>query len=513
MNPDAFSTLMLLGTGRLKEPPPSPFPVTAGAWAALDWSQPEAAALAGCALHAAATRAGFTCHREFVLPEPCDGESRPPAPAAAGAVLRHILGGEDSGCLREWLETCAAGGFIAAPRNLPALFDKAAQDPDLRPLVASIMGERGAWLSRRTGLTGLLPTSSTLTDESWETGTLPERTAWFHSVRQSDPPRAAAALTAAWPQESGENRVAFLKVIGGAPTDAELPLLENQALKDRTKEVRCRTHTALMARPDSAFAGRAFSRGRELFKVEGSFLTKRLVLTLPDAFDPAWKNDGLEEKVPAGSKRMGPRAFWAMQLLGLVPLTKWTSHFQLELPKLLALNKDPESAGVILLGWLLSAMNHPEPRAAEALAFHLAGLDAWPIDAPPVIPTFLRLTSALPGETAARIVEAAEANLIKSTAPGQLFSASRFPVPETAAPRWFSAILTGLQAQPYPLFQAAASRQLAGRLPISFLPAALRRISQEPALTTASESFARTLEFRLQLHQSFIGTGTADKRE
>ena len=28
-----------------------------------------------------------------------------------------------------------------------------------------------------------------------------------------------------------------------------------------------------------------------------------------------------------------------------------------------------------------------------------------------------------------------------------------------------------------------------------------------------TETFARTLEFRLQLHQSFIGTGTANERE
>ena len=512
MNPDAFSTLMLLGTGRLKEPPPSPFPVTAGAWAALDWSQPEAAALAGCALHAAATAAGYEPHKDIPLPNPCPPETRPQVPTHAGTVLRHVLGGEFPECLPEWLECCAAAGAIAAPRDLPALLGKAVQDRALRPLIAALLGERGRWLAQSYQLSGLFPVSEILPDEAWETGSLPERTAWFQHTRRTEPARTAAALTTAWPQESGDTRAAFLAVIGNDPAPEEIPLLES-AVKDRKREVRLLARTALMARPQSDWTRRAFARALPLLKMEGLLLTKRLVLHLPEAFDPEWKEDGLEEKVPAGSKGLGPRAWWAVQLLACVPLSLWTEHFKLEFAKLLTLNKDIESSTVILSGWLESAITGPETTSAEALATHLSNFGKWPASTPQVLPTFLRLLSVLPDETAARLVEAAEAGILASLAPGQLYTTSTFRLPASAAPRWLAALLPQLQNPTHSSIQAPSIRQLARRFPPSFIPETLTRLAREPALTSATETFARALEFRLQLHQSFAETPTENERE
>ena len=503
MNHDAFTTLLLLGTGRLKTPPPAPFPVLEAAWAALDWSRAEAAALSGCALRAAATGAGFAARAGFSLEEPCAEESRPAAPAAAGAVLRRILGGEAPECLPEWLERCAAGGFLAAPRDLPALLETARRDQETRPALSAVLGARGAWLARREGMAPLFPAAETGTDDAWETGSLTERLAWLRAARRMDPARAASALAAVWPGESAENRIAFLTVIGGAPTDDELPFLENTALRDRRREVRALVRGALLSRPAGAFVSRAFARAVPLLRMEGMLLMKRLVLDLPAAFDPAWKDDGLEEKLPAGAKGLGPRAHWAVQLLGCVPLSRLAAHFQMEPAKLLTLNKDPDSARRILLGWLEAALAHPEPDSAEALARHLAGLEKWPGEFPPAVPALVRLLGALPEDTAARLVEAAEAGVLASAAPGQLFSATRFPVPPAAAARWLTAVLAGLRAKPYPVFQAPAARRLALRFPVSFLPEALRRLAAEESLSSAAEAFGRVLEFRLQLHEAF----------
>jgi hypothetical protein len=509
MNPDALTTLMLLGTNRLKTPPAAPFPVLDGAWAALDWSQPETAALAACALTAAATSAGFTGRRDLALPEPSGPETRPVAPTATGAILRHLLSGEMPECLPEWLECCAAGGWVAAPRDLPALLVKAAQERPLRSLIAAVLGERGAWLARQTGQADLIAPPADPDDSLWETGTLTERLAWFKSTRQADPARAAAALATAWPQESGETRAGFLTVIGNAPHPAELPLLES-AIKDRKREVRLLARTALMALPQSTWSQRAFARALPLLKIEGILLTKHLVLHLPEAFDPLWKEDGLEEKVPAGSKGLGPRAWWAIQLLACVPLSLWADHFQMDFARLLTLNKDSASKDVILTGWLESAITGPEPATAEALASHLASLEKWPVSTPSPIPCFLKLLHVLSDETAARLVEAAEAGVLSSIAPGQLFAASTFPGPAAAAPRWFAALLPRLQNPVYSLFQTPTVRQLARRLPFAFIPEALAQLARESTLTSTSETFTRALEFRLQLHQSFTTKQTSD---
>jgi hypothetical protein len=119
----------------------------------------------------------------------------------------------------------------------------------------------------------------------------------------------------------------------------------------------------------------------------------------------------------------------------------------------------------------------------------------------------------LSDETAARLVESAEAGVLSSIAPGQLFAASTFPVPAAAAPRWFAALLPRLQNPVYSLFQTPTVRQLARRLPRAFIPEALAQLARESTLTSTSETFTRALEFRLQLHQAFTTKQTSDERE
>lgn len=536
MNPDAFTTTLLLGTARIKAPPPAPFALLEEAWNALDWtSQPESAALAACALRAAAAAAGFVSRSGFPDEPPCPPESCPAAPAAAGAMLRRILSGEAPECLTEWLDCCRTGGFLAAPRDLPALLERASRDPENRPAIADILGERGVWLARREGMADDFSGTSAFTSASvstfaptasadsenpastlWETGTLPQRLAWFRAARTSDPATAAAALEASWAQESGDTRLAFLTVIAAeGASDAEVPVLETSALKDRRREVRQLARAALMALPRSAFADRAFARASVLLRLEsgsagaGDPSAKQFVLTLPEAFDPSWKADGIEEKPPAGLTQTGPRAFHAVQLLSAVPLSRWTEHFQMEPDQLLAANRDLESASILLTAWLTAALAHPEAASAEALARHLAGLSHWPADAPqPAVPAFLRLLSVLPPAAAAALVLSAESGILRHTAPGQLLIATRFPLPPDQAGAWLAAALTVLQTKPYPLLQSPAARQLALRFPISFLPEALRLLAAEPALSTPAEAFARLLEFRQLLHTAFQPAGT-----
>ena len=96
----------------------------------------------------------------------------------------------------------------------------------------------------------------------------------------------------------------------------------------------------------------------------------------------------------------------------------------MDFARLLTLNKDAASSDVILTGWLESSVTGPEPTTAEALASHLSSFEKWPVHTPSAIPCFLKLLLVLPDETAARLVEAAEAGVLSSIAPGQLFAAS-----------------------------------------------------------------------------------------
>lgn len=501
MSSDPLTTLLLLGTARLQAPPAAPAPCLSEAWKLLDWTQPESAVLSGCALRAAAAGAGFLAIQGVPLPAACPPESLPAAPPAASGMLRRILDGEFPECLPEWLSACAAARRTAAARDLPALLGIAGQQAALRPRIHAILGERGRWLARRMDLSRLFPEPEPPGDEAWETGGLTQRVEWLRHHREADPARAAEALAAVWAQESGDTRAAFLTVIGASPTALEIPLLET-ATRDRKREVRQLARAALMARPSCAWTARAVARARPLLRVEGMLLTKRLVLQLPEAFDPAWKNDGLEEKVPPGAKGMGPRAWWASQLLACVPLSAWEGALEMEFPQLLRLNKDKESASFILSGWVESATTAPEPATAELLAHHLAGLAKWPLPMP-VLTVLQRLVEVLPDEKAARVVEAAEEGILTKAAPAQLFSTTAFPLPAEAAPRWFQALLPHLQHQPYPSLQIPAVRQLALRFPVGFLSEALTHLSQQPALTPTAEAFARGLEFRQNLHTHF----------
>jgi hypothetical protein len=296
----------------------------------------------------------------------------------------------------------------------------AARERALRPAVAAVLGARGAWLARRTEGWGevLEAASENIADAAWETGSIAERAAWLRQARAADPARGAEVLAKAWGEAAGEERERLLAVVAEAPTEHDEALLEGEALRDRRREVRSLARAALLRRPESAFAARARERVEGMATLEGMLLGRRLVLRPPEAFDAAWKADGIEEKPAAGT---GARAHWARQWLGCVPVSVWTRRFDLKAEKLFALNRDDEWREVILLGWIDAAMAAPERENAEAFALHLVGLEKWPKGAPQPLAVLLRLIEALEPQEAARVIAATDAGAGKPAENGLYF--------------------------------------------------------------------------------------------
>jgi hypothetical protein len=307
-------------------------------------------------------------------------------------------------------------------------------------------------------------------------------------------------LAKAWKELGGEERERLLAVVAEAPTAHDVALLESEALRDRRREVRALARVALLRRPESAFAARARERAEAMVSLEGILLGKKLVLRPPEAFDPAWKADGIEEKPPAG---VGPRAHWARQWIGAVPLSAWLRRFDVEPEKLFALNRDEEWRETILLGWIDSALAAPEKEFAEAFAMHLAGLGAWPKAAPGLFEVLLRLMSVLPPEAAARVLAATEPRAAADGLYHELLLRSEFPLPQDAAARALDQMVAAFQTKPYPRLQSNHARAFARRVPVEAADAALRRLAALPEPAAPTEELMRSLEFRHRLHLAF----------
>lgn len=500
MNRDPFTVLALLGTERMSAPPPAPHAVLEDPWRALDWSRRETAALQAMALVAAARSAGAMVFAGEAESGEAPADVLPVCAPRAALHLRRMLAGEHAEFLREWLAEAERRRERAAFRDLPALLRLAAREAGLRAAIAPVLGERGVWLARRTEGWRAVLESSRVPDDAWETGSPAERTAWLRQTRVGEPARAAEVLAKAWSEMAGEERERLLAVVAEAPTPHDVALLEGEALRDRRREVRVTARTALMRRPESAFAARARDRAAAMVKLEGILLGRRLTVNPPEAFDPTWKADGFEEKAPGG---VGQRAHWTRQWLGAVPISAWTARFELGAEKLFALKRDEEWGEVLLLGWLDAALAAPERENAEAFALYLAELKAWPKGAPAPVAVLLSLMSALEAEAAARVVEAFGGRAAEEGLYFELLFRSEFPLPTEAARRALDRCIEALQSKPYPRLQSNHARALASRLPRELAGEALCRLAALPEPSSPTEELMRALEFRQQLHLSF----------
>lgn len=375
----------MLGTARLSGMPDAPHAALAEAWNALPWMEaPEIALLDAAALLGTARAAGRAVQSAPPAPNRAAPDTRPPANAAAIALLPRLLAPEYRPLLSEWLELCHTHGYVIPPFFLPRLLDTA--QPAERAAVAAVTGERGLWLAGLNPEWSWLLAAAPATDDLalWETGTPPERLACLARWRVTDPATGRERLRQTWPDETPDFRQRALALLATGLSQEDEDFLA-PLLTDRRKDIRQQAQALLASLPESALADRLRQRAQGWLTLKRGLLSKKLELALPAAFEPDWKKDALDEKPPAG---VGEKAFWVQQVLACVPVRHWTETFALPVETLFKLALDSEWAELLIRSWLRSAMLHRNADAAAAL---------FPVVAanPKCLPSGLALPSAL----------------------------------------------------------------------------------------------------------------------
>ncbi|MFI6205676.1 DUF5691 domain-containing protein [Streptomyces sp. NPDC051041] len=291
-------------------------------------------------------RAGLRPARAARRPEPAPEDPRPPLPAAAARRLAMLLadrpgaaGGGRRGTapdlmelLPQWLAAANAHGYAAPPEALPALLDAARGRTDLRPAALAFAGPRALWLARLNpdwrfalratpgGGTALpRPQDTERVHRLWQEGLFAERVALLSALRAREPAAARELLASTWATERAEDRLMFLDSLRAGLGPEDEPFLE-QALADRSRNVRATAAELLSALPGSALAARMAARAAACVAVDPTRDTPTILVEAPHECDAGMERDGVVPKPPTGR---GERSWWLGQLVEATPLGTW----------------------------------------------------------------------------------------------------------------------------------------------------------------------------------------------
>ncbi|MFB7597667.1 DUF5691 domain-containing protein [Streptomyces sp. NPDC056160] len=372
-------TTALLGTDRRR--PPAGAPGRDAPVALLD----------AAAAYTVSRRAGLLPAPAAERPRPAPADTRPALPPAAARRLTQLLadrsgagGGGRRGAapdlmelLPQWLAAANARGYAAPPQTLPALLDAARGRTDLRPAALAFAGPRALWLARLNpdwrfalrsapGSSGALPGPED-TDRIrrlWEEGLFAERVALLAEIRRQRPGAARELLAGTWASERAEDRLMFVDSLrtGLGPDDE--PFLE-QALADRSRNVRATAAELLSALPGSALAARMAERAATCVAVDHTRRTPTIAVEAPHECDASMERDGVVAKAPAGR---GERSWWLGQLLEASPLGTWSTRLGGRTPReIVALPVADDWQGELHAAWCRAAVRQRDARWARAL--------------------------------------------------------------------------------------------------------------------------------------------------
>ncbi|MGW7204093.1 DUF5691 domain-containing protein [Streptomyces sp. NPDC054837] len=372
-------TTALLGTDR--RTPPGAAPGRAAPVALLD----EAAT------QTVRRRAGLRPAPAAARPEPAPADPRPALPAAAARRLSLLLadrpgtgGGGRRGTapdlmelLPQWLATANARGFAAPPEMLPALLDAARGRTDLRPAALAFAGPRAVWLARlnpdwRFALRAAPggdpalphPRDTDRVRQLWQEGLFAERVALLAAIRAREPAAARELLATTWATERAEDRLMFLDSLRtGLGADDE-PFLE-QALADRSRNVRATAAELLSALPGSALAARMAVRATACVALDRTRETPTITVEAPFECDASMERDGVVLKAPAGR---GERSWWFGQLVEAAPLGTWAARLGGRSPQeIVALPVTDDWRPELHAAWCRAAVRQRDAAWARAL--------------------------------------------------------------------------------------------------------------------------------------------------
>ncbi|MGW0881817.1 DUF5691 domain-containing protein [Streptomyces sp. NPDC002671] len=381
---DDLLTTALLGTDRRPVPGGGPGGQPPGREAPL-------ALLDLAALATVRRRAGLRAAPAARRPEPAPEDPRPALPGAAAHRLATLLADRSAGAgggrrgsspdlmelLPQWLATANARGYAAPPHTLPALLDAARGRTDLRPAALAFAGPRALWLARlnpdwRFALRAAPGGGATLPDlddseaveRLWQEGLFAERVALLGVLRDRMPASARELLAATWATERAEDRLMFLDSLRTGLSAADEPFLE-QALGDRSRNVRATAAELLSALPGSALAARMAVRAAACVALDPMGDAPAIAVEAPLRCDSDMERDGIAAKPPAGR---GERSWWLGQLVESAPLSTWPRRLGGRTPQeLVALPVTDGWQGELHAAWCRAAVRQRDAEWAKAL--------------------------------------------------------------------------------------------------------------------------------------------------
>lgn len=374
-------TSALLGTDR-RPPATEAGPRQAGGPAAL---------LDAAALHTVRRRAGLRPAVAAARPEPAPDDPRAPIPAAARRRLAQLLadrsassgsGGRRGAApdltelIPQWLAIAVQRGFRAPAPLLPSLLDAARARTDLRPHALAFAGPRGLWLAGlnpdwkfalRASPGGAVRPDITDPDAMrrlWDEGLFAERVGLLGALRVQDPVAALALLTTTWSTERAEDRLMFLDSLRTGLRGSDEAFLE-QALSDRSRNVRSTAAELLSALPHSALAGRMADRALSCVNPDRTGSAASIAVEAPHECDAAMLRDGIAPVPPSGR---GERSWWLGQLVEATPLSVWQEKFGARTAaQIVALPVADGWAEELHASWCRAAVRQRDPEWARAL--------------------------------------------------------------------------------------------------------------------------------------------------
>ncbi|MEU9476405.1 DUF5691 domain-containing protein [Streptomyces sp. NPDC048191] len=336
-------------------------------------------------------RAGLRPARAARRPDPAPGDPRPALPVAAARRLTTLLAdrsGAGTGgrrgsspdlmeLLPQWLAAANAHGYAAPPQALPALLDAARGRTDLRPAALAFAGPRALWLARlnadwRFALRATPGGGATLPDPGdteavrrlWQEGLFAERVALLGALRSGTPALARELLASTWATERAEDRLMFLDSLRAGLSAADEPFLE-QALGDRSRNVRATAAELLSALPASALAARMAVRAAACVALDRTGNSPAITVEAPHTCDSGMERDGVVATPPAGR---GERSWWLGQLVEAAPLGTWPGRLGGRTPReIVALPVTDGWQGELHAAWCRAAVRQRDAEWSRAL--------------------------------------------------------------------------------------------------------------------------------------------------
>jgi hypothetical protein len=333
--------------------------------------------------------------------------------------------------LPQWLAAANARGFAPPPQLLPALLDAARGRTDLRPAALEFAGPRALWLARLNpdwrfalratpggGTAVPHPEDGDRVQQLWQEGLFAERVALLSALRSREPAAARDLLATTWATERAEDRLMFLDSLRAGLGPDDEPFLE-QALADRSRNVRATAAELLSALPGSALAARMAVRaeacvaidhtsaprpvrtGREGEKLgrtapasaatpgpntatteapdttgaggavetvgatKATEATPTIAVEAPHECDPGMERDGVVAKAPEGR---GERSWWLGQLVEAAPLGTWPRRLGGRTPReIVALPVADDWQGELHAAWCRAAVRQRDAEWSRAL--------------------------------------------------------------------------------------------------------------------------------------------------